>query len=186
MAANSNSGVEAEIASETPPPSAEHVGVKEQYLVKVDNPILGEEDWHIIATVETEKDVERDAQGRNEDAVKELKATKDELEMLKDVLEATRAAFREELEASLRSKCKLAAINEELEETKNFIHELGASKLEITATRGGLRAAKAGLDAVKAGFKGQLKISKNQRVAAEETLEGAKNAFNIELEATRH
>jgi chromosome segregation ATPase len=186
MAANSNSGVEAEIAPETSPPIAEHVGVKEQNPVKVDNLILGEEDWHIIATLETEKDVERDAQGRNEDSVKELKAYMDELEMLKDVLEATRAAFREELEASLRSKCKLAAVNEELEETKNFIHELGASRLEITATKGGLRAAKAELDAVKADFKGQLKVSKNQRVAAEEMLEGANNAFNIELEAARH
>jgi chromosome segregation ATPase len=147
-----------------------------------ETPILREDP----AAINGKDSLEKERFVKKEDSVKELKATKDELEMLKDVLEATRAAFREELEASLRSKCKLAAVNEELEETKNFIHELGASRLEITATKGGLRAAKAELDAVKADFKGQLKVSKNQRVAAEEMLEGAKNAFNIELEATRH
>jgi hypothetical protein len=48
----------------------------------VENPILDEEDWHIIATVKTENDAERGAQGNNEDAIKkELKATKDELEI---------------------------------------------------------------------------------------------------------
>jgi hypothetical protein len=36
----------------------------------VENLILDEEDWHIIATVETENDVERGAQGKNEDAIK--------------------------------------------------------------------------------------------------------------------
>lgn len=48
----------------------------------MENLILDGEDCHIIATVEAENDVERGAQGKNEDAIKkELKATKDELEI---------------------------------------------------------------------------------------------------------
>lgn len=91
--------------------------------------------------------------------------------MVKDALEATRAVFREELEASIHSKCKLAAVKENPRKPRMFTEEL-----EITKSKKGLRAAKAELDDVKADFKAQPKVSKNQRVAAE-ALDAAKNTF---------
>jgi hypothetical protein len=51
-------------------------------------------------------------------AERELKVAKDKLEIVKDVLEATRTAFREELETILRTKHELTAVIRELSQVE--------------------------------------------------------------------
>jgi hypothetical protein len=147
----------------------------------LETPTLDEEDWLMIATT----DIANDSDVKKEDVVeRELKVIKDKLEMIKEVPEATRIAFREELETSLRTKHKLAAVIGELSEVeaaKNLIKdEHAATKLQLAVAEEELQAVRAELKAAKGTFNEEREVTKHQLIAAGKELDTS----HIELEAT--
>ncbi|KAE9372994.1 hypothetical protein N431DRAFT_465310 [Stipitochalara longipes BDJ] len=81
---------------------------------------LADEEWLVIAADQTNKDDTMNPRAHGLIVIEKGLKTEDELEIVKDVLEAIRAAFREENKTTQRAKSRLAAVMQEMKATKNI------------------------------------------------------------------
>ncbi|PMD41945.1 hypothetical protein L207DRAFT_565684 [Hyaloscypha variabilis F] len=145
---------------------------------------LGDDEWLMVAVNESNVNDTAHPEATDTGTVNsEPKVTKDEVEILKEVLESTRAAFRAEHETTQHTQARLAAVMQEVKSTKDTAEkDVKEVKLQLAAAKENSHAPKTQLEAMNYTLKEKLHKFKAQAASAAILFEKVKRDLQEELE----